>query len=286
MGWNSEGLKLYAYNSCITFYDEKDIVYTPDGEVDIIGDGFDKNLNNLMYYYATIKFVNGSEAYKLDQYDSLFVFDFIDLLKELKGLNGDNFNIENTYGEYSYNSKLTLMATLDYEVDVISEYYKPDNLMFHRLHIFNGMAKNAFSCTISVNNDDLEGLITYLEEFVKESFLNYPKQYDNYRKSNTLENKCKKGTINKIYFKDDENEERVVLGEIYKENDVYKLKGFTVKYHKGTYNYYYECYKDSIVDLDSISSIYSAVKDDANQYYMMKSKVLENMYKQEKQRNK
>ena len=30
MGWNSEGLKLYAYNSCITFCDEKDIVYTPE----------------------------------------------------------------------------------------------------------------------------------------------------------------------------------------------------------------------------------------------------------------
>lgn len=119
-----------------------------------------------MYYSAVIKVIVGDKSFELFQDDSLFLLDLARVLEDIH--KNPKYSYDDHVGDsiynYSFATNLRTLNTFDYDVDIISNKayntsIDTEDTLYHRLHVYEGLANEGFSCTFIISDEEIPSLV-------------------------------------------------------------------------------------------------------------------------------
>lgn len=71
---------------------------------------------------------------------------------------------------YSFATNLRTLNTFDYDVDIISNKayntsIDTEDTLYHRLHVYEGLANEGFSCTFIIFDEEIPSLVKAIYDF-------------------------------------------------------------------------------------------------------------------------
>lgn len=224
MYWKGETTSLAFYGGNITCF------YEDDPETV-------RGLDNIMYYSAVIKVIVGDKSFELFQDDSLFLLELARVLEDIH--KNPKYSYDDHVGDsiynYSFATNLRTLNTFDYDVDIISNKayntsIDTEDTLYHRLHVYEGLANEGFSCTFIIFDEEIPSLVKAIYDFTN-SVLAIDPTKDSVKPKPQLPVTVKTGLVQEIRLSNEDiyKSYSTILGEIIKNGSSYIIRGFKIK---------------------------------------------------------